>query len=358
MNKRVGIRFIELHRAGWSLALVSLLLLLPSLSRAESAQGLSKAHAKIADAEYNLGHFEKAAAEYEEAYRYVQNSVFLFQAGQGWRMAGNFERAVIAYRAYLRNAPHKEVKRLVAEKHLKESEARLQERRGGPGAFAPRPAAPVGYAAPRAAAPPPVAYRMPAPAATAAPIAARPAAPATVRAPAPTPAPAPAPARTPAQAVAKAPVAAPAAAPAKTAAPAPAKAPAPASGGAKAPATATAKTTAPATAKAAAVTPQTAKTPAPAADKAPTPKRSERLAEAAPPEKSDKPQSPGLDLELTQEAPDKESSPSPVYKRWWFWTGLVAVAAAGAGAGFMYWRSTKSGTTIPGTTLGAQGAFQ
>lgn len=44
-----------------------------------------------------------------------------------------------------------------------------------------------------------------------------------------------------------------------------------------------------------------------------------------------------------------ESEGSPVYKKWWFWTGVAVVGAAG-GIGIYY--ATKSGGGAPGTDLG------
>jgi len=55
---------------------------------------------------------------------------------------------------------------------------------------------------------------------------------------------------------------------------------------------------------------------------------------------------------ITQPAPTPEPAETPpVYKRWWFWTGIGAVVAAGAVAGFFFLRP-KSGASSPPCDLG------
>ena len=50
-----------------------------------------------------------------------------------------------------------------------------------------------------------------------------------------------------------------------------------------------------------------------------------------------------------EEPPPENPEGAPVYKKWWFWTG-VAVVAAGAGVGIYY--ATKSSGGPPSTDLG------
>ena len=47
--------------------------------------------------------------------------------------------------------------------------------------------------------------------------------------------------------------------------------------------------------------------------------------------------------------PRETEDGAPVYKKWWFWTGVAVVGAAG-GVGIYY--ATKSGSGAPGTDLG------
>src|SRR5690242_16110109 len=69
--------------------------------------------------QYNLGHFERALSDFESAYQTVPDPVFLFNVGQCNRMLGRTQEALLAYRAYLREAPkapnREEVDRLRAE---------------------------------------------------------------------------------------------------------------------------------------------------------------------------------------------------------------------------------------------------
>jgi tetratricopeptide (TPR) repeat protein len=69
--------------------------------------------------QYNLGHFEKALADFESAYQVLPDAVFLFNIGQCHRALGRSQEALLAYRAYLREAPNapnrEEVERLRTE---------------------------------------------------------------------------------------------------------------------------------------------------------------------------------------------------------------------------------------------------
>jgi hypothetical protein len=67
--------------------------------------------AKRAAAAYNLGHYEEAAPLYEEAYRLVQDPVFLYNLGQCYRQSDKLDKALTAYRSYLRTAPEDAVNR-------------------------------------------------------------------------------------------------------------------------------------------------------------------------------------------------------------------------------------------------------
>ena len=54
---------------------------------------------------YDLGHFIEAAAEYEKAYEAKESPALLYNLGQAYRGAGEHQKALNAYRAYLRNSP-------------------------------------------------------------------------------------------------------------------------------------------------------------------------------------------------------------------------------------------------------------
>jgi tetratricopeptide (TPR) repeat protein len=54
---------------------------------------------------YDLGRFLEAASEYEKAYEAKESPALLYNLGQAYRGAGEHQKALNAYRAYLRNAP-------------------------------------------------------------------------------------------------------------------------------------------------------------------------------------------------------------------------------------------------------------
>jgi tetratricopeptide (TPR) repeat protein len=75
-----------------------------------------------ATAAYNLGSYEEAARNYEAAYRLVQDPILLFNLGQSWRLGGQPEKALTAYRAYLRTAPGNVENRKLVERRVRELE--------------------------------------------------------------------------------------------------------------------------------------------------------------------------------------------------------------------------------------------
>ena len=60
---------------------------------------------KQATAAFNLGHYDEAASLYEEAYKHVPDPILLYDLGQSYRQANQLDKALIAYRSYLRTAP-------------------------------------------------------------------------------------------------------------------------------------------------------------------------------------------------------------------------------------------------------------
>jgi tetratricopeptide (TPR) repeat protein len=96
----------------------------------------ARAHTKTATAAFNVGSYAEAAAEYERAYRLVPDPVLLFNIGQAHRLGGNAEKAIVAYKSYLRTAPADAPNREQVEKRIEDLEAISWT----PGA-APKPAA-------------------------------------------------------------------------------------------------------------------------------------------------------------------------------------------------------------------------
>ena len=78
---------------------------LPSLAHADDASRAAMEHYKKGTRAYDLGHFIEAAAEYEKAYEIKESPALLYNLGQAYRGAGEHQKALNAYRAYLRNAP-------------------------------------------------------------------------------------------------------------------------------------------------------------------------------------------------------------------------------------------------------------
>jgi tetratricopeptide (TPR) repeat protein len=153
---------------------------------AEEPTTEAKEHYRKGTAAYNLGRYREAAQEYERAYELTLDPALLFNVGQAYRLAGDRQKAVIAYRSYLRSAPEGD-RRAVAEAKLKELESALNfddpfADEGTSGARSPRatPQAAQSPPAPERAAPEP-AGRQPAPRAE----------PSFVAVPAPSPAPEP-----------------------------------------------------------------------------------------------------------------------------------------------------------------------
>jgi hypothetical protein len=128
-----------------------LLLTLASPARAaDPAIDEAKAHVRAATAAYNLGHYNEAASEYEAAYRQTLDSKLLFNIGQCYRLGGDRDKAIIAYRSFLRSGPRGE-QRSLAESKLRDLEQ--QEASATPARAVPPAAVPVTTAAPAATVP-------------------------------------------------------------------------------------------------------------------------------------------------------------------------------------------------------------
>ena len=136
-------------------------LLFARTALAQSNVDQAREHYRKGTAAYNLGHYAEAAREYEATYELTLDPAALFNTAQAYRLAGETQKAVLAYKGYLRAAPQGS-ERQVAEQKLDE----LTRAGGAPAPTAPPPAAPPAIAPldPAATAPP----AAPAPAAPAA----------------------------------------------------------------------------------------------------------------------------------------------------------------------------------------------
>lgn len=114
------------------LSLVAVVLVACAARTASAAQD-PKQMFETATAEFNLGHYEKAAAMYEEIYKVTLEPVLLYNIAQAHRLGGDFDKAVFFYKGYLRAQPQAknrgEVQKRIAELELAiEAKRRGQER--------------------------------------------------------------------------------------------------------------------------------------------------------------------------------------------------------------------------------------
>jgi hypothetical protein len=132
--------------------LVVLLISSANLWAAEPPGDEAKARVRKATGEYNLGQYIEAARDYEAAYLETLDANLLFNVGQAYRLAGETDKAITAYRSYLRSNPPSD-RRALAESKLREVEekrasAPVPPRMPTTPAVAPVPAAPLSPPAP------------------------------------------------------------------------------------------------------------------------------------------------------------------------------------------------------------------
>jgi tetratricopeptide (TPR) repeat protein len=132
-------------------AVTVLTLFLSSYGYAGQQEAAAREQVKQATTAYNLGHFDEASQHYEEAYRLVQDPVLLFNIGQSYRLGEKPEKAITAYRSYLRTAGPDAPNRAVVEKHIAELKRQLDEDKSA--AAEPAQAPPVPTVTPAATAP-------------------------------------------------------------------------------------------------------------------------------------------------------------------------------------------------------------
>jgi hypothetical protein len=124
----------------------------PATKGSDSDEAEARRIFRRGQAHYNLNEYAQAADDFEGAYRLFPHPVFLYNAAQAHRLAGNDERALYFYRVYLRVEPKSKMRAEVQER-IAALEKAVQ---GGTPASAaptsPRPTAP----GPAPASPPPV----------------------------------------------------------------------------------------------------------------------------------------------------------------------------------------------------------
>lgn len=133
-----------------TLVFIAGLLALDGTARAEDAK-LAREHFQAGSKLYDLGKFAEAAREYEAAYQAKSDPALLFNIGQAYRAAGDAHHAILAYRAYLRNAPDA-ANRADVEGHIARLNQLLDEQRAQPTPSPPPAQTPTSITTPPAAA--------------------------------------------------------------------------------------------------------------------------------------------------------------------------------------------------------------
>ncbi len=114
-------------RAGIVTIVCAAALLAAPAARAESGSSESaQAHFDRGAKLYNLGHFQEAIPEFEQAYDLDPSPIFLFNIAQSHRQLGNKERALFFYRRYVEQAPNAPNLDDV-QRRMKELQAALQQ---------------------------------------------------------------------------------------------------------------------------------------------------------------------------------------------------------------------------------------
>jgi tetratricopeptide (TPR) repeat protein len=127
-----------------SLALFALLFFLSANVRAANPPSDEvKAQVRKATGEYNLGQYLDAARDYEAAYLQTLDANLLFNVAQAYRLAGETDKGITAYRSYLRSNPRGD-QRALAETKLRE----LEEKRASAPVAPTVPVAPATAPAP------------------------------------------------------------------------------------------------------------------------------------------------------------------------------------------------------------------
>jgi len=95
-----------------SVAVLTALAIFLVVGRAASAEtkedrdrDVAREATRQATAAFNLGQYDEAATLYEKAYKLVSDPILLYDLGQTYRLANKLDKALVAYRSYLRTAP-------------------------------------------------------------------------------------------------------------------------------------------------------------------------------------------------------------------------------------------------------------
>ncbi len=116
---------------------VACLALLLACGHAWAADTTAKQYFERGSAFYDIGQYRDAAREYEEAYKLKNDPALLFNIGQAYRLGGDAQGALRAYKSYLRRSPDA-TNRAVVESYIQKLQKQLEE----PPPPAPPPPAP------------------------------------------------------------------------------------------------------------------------------------------------------------------------------------------------------------------------
>jgi tetratricopeptide (TPR) repeat protein len=112
-----------------SVAVLTALAIFLVVGRAASAETkedrdreVAREATRQATAAFNLGQYDEAATLYEKAYKLVSDPILLYDLGQTYRLANKLDKALVAYRSYLRTAPEDAPTRPKVEQWVSELE--------------------------------------------------------------------------------------------------------------------------------------------------------------------------------------------------------------------------------------------
>jgi tetratricopeptide (TPR) repeat protein len=114
----------------------------PPVAHDPKLEKLARTHFEAAEKAFNVGRFEEALAEYQQAYDALPLPAFVFNIAQCHRNLANTEQAIFFYQRFLSLDPEAG-NRAVVEDLIAEQQRRQQETEAARAPALPQPAAPV-----------------------------------------------------------------------------------------------------------------------------------------------------------------------------------------------------------------------
>jgi len=130
--RRIGLRGTAVKHGVLGAIAAAAMLFVVGVARADEAAD-ARVRYERGTTFYDLGRFADAAREYEGAYELKHEPALLFNIGQAYRFAHEYNKATIAFRAYLRHLPNAENRaeveaRITEMQRLAEEQRKSQER--------------------------------------------------------------------------------------------------------------------------------------------------------------------------------------------------------------------------------------